>query len=364
MKVAFPLMGHLHIGLEACFNNLEIDYFENKPITKQTLELGTKFSPECACLPFKLNLGNFIEALENHADTLIFAGGFGPCRFGYYGQTQFAILKNLGYEFTHIIVEMVEKNQQDFLNKLKTLSNSKNILQVIQAVHFGYLKIKILDEAERKALHYRPREKNKGETCRLLNEIINEVYLAGSYIELYKLHMSLDKRFRDISLDKKRQPIKVGLVGEIYSLLEPRINLNLEKKLGYLGIELVKSIYLSDWIKENIFLDVLGLNNKALIKRFAAPYISRDIGGHCLENIGKANYFIKHGCEGIIQVAPLTCMPEIVSKGILNKSTGDYQIPFLSIFIDEQTGEAGLQTRLEAFADVLAATSTASRALL
>ncbi|KUO49522.1 MAG: hypothetical protein APF76_03160 [Desulfitibacter sp. BRH_c19] len=353
MKVAFPLMGHLHIGLEACFDVLETDYHINKPITKRTIELGTKYSPEFACLPFKINVGNFIEALEEGADTLIFAGGFGPCRFGYYGQTQFVILKNLGFKFDYLIVEMVEKNQQDLLNKLRLISNSKNILQVLYAVHFGYSKLKLIDKAEKFALYCRPRELSRGSTCRIFEEVTDKVKGARSYKDLIMIHSKMQKWFQKIQVDKNKKPMKIGLVGEIYSLLEPNINLNLEKKLGHLGIELVKSIYISDWVKEKIFLDALGYKNHEYLENFASPYINRDIGGHCFENVAKANMFIASNCNGIIHMAPLTCMPEIVAKGILNRSTEDKEIPFISIFIDEQSGDAGLQTRLEAFVDLL-----------
>lgn len=353
MKIAFPLMGHLHIGLEACFNVLETDYHINKPITKKTLALGTKHSPEFACLPFKINLGNFIEALDEGADTLIFAGGFGPCRFGYYGQTQFLILKNLGYKFDYLIIEMVEKNQRDLLHKLKLISNSKNIFQVLHAIYFGYSKLKIIDRAEQKALYYRPRELTRGTTCKVLDEVIAKVKSASSFSDINRINKQMEKWFNEIELNKDKKPIKIGLVGEIYSLLEPKINQNLEKKMGYLGVELVKSIYISQWIREKIFLDAVGFTNTSNLKQLASPYITREIGGHCLENISKAKMFINAGCKGIIHLAPLTCMPEIVAKGILIKSTEDQKIPFISLFIDEQTGEAGFQTRLEAFVDLL-----------
>lgn len=353
MKVAFPLMGHLHIGLEACFDILETNYHTNKPITKKTLALGIQHSPEFACLPFKINLGNFIEALEDGADTLIFAGGFGPCRFGYYGQTQFHILENLGYKFDYLIVEMINKNQRDLVNKLKLMSNSKNIAQVLYSIYFGYSKLSLIDKAEQKALYYRPREITTGTTCSVLNEITTKVKNANTYSDIKKISGQMEKWFEEIEINKNKKPIKIGLVGEIYSILEPKINQNLEKKLGNLGVELVKSIYISQWIKDKIFLDAVGIKSTDRLKNHVSPYMTREIGGHCFENIAKTNMFIKDGCQGIIHLAPLTCMPEIVAKGILSKSTEEQKVPFISLFIDEQTGEAGLQTRLEAFVDLL-----------
>src|SRR5574344_1860458 len=41
------------------------------PITAKTIELGTKYSPDFICTPFKYTLGTMIECLESGADTLI-----------------------------------------------------------------------------------------------------------------------------------------------------------------------------------------------------------------------------------------------------------------------------------------------------
>jgi len=52
-------------------------------------------------------------------------------------------------------------------------------------------------------------------------------------------------------------------------------------------------------------------------------------------------------------LAPFTCIPEIVARTILNKVSHDYSIPVLTFFLDEQTGKAGMVTRLEAFVDLM-----------
>ena len=64
------------------------------------MEIGSKYSPDFVCVPFKYNLGNYIEALENGANVLIQAGG--GCRYGYYAEIQEQILKDMGYKFTLI----------------------------------------------------------------------------------------------------------------------------------------------------------------------------------------------------------------------------------------------------------------------
>ena len=57
----------------------------------------------------------------------------------------------------------------------------------------------------------------------------------------------------------------------------------------------------------------------------------------------------KEGVDGIVHILPFTCMPEIVAQSVLPLVSRDYQIPILTIVVDEHSAEAGIQTRLEAF---------------
>jgi predicted nucleotide-binding protein (sugar kinase/HSP70/actin superfamily) len=172
--------------------------------------------------------------------------------------------------------------------------------------------------------------------------------------KLVKLSNEINELFESVKIDINKNVIPIALIGEIYTLLEPKINHDIEKKLGCLGLEIHKSIFLSEWIKEHIFLDNIGYDFSKSYKKYSRKYLNREIGGHTCENLGKAVQFIKNkGCRGIIHLAPLTCMPEIVTKEILPQIAKDYSIPYMSLFIDEHTGEAGFNTRLEAFADLL-----------
>ncbi len=58
-------MGNIWVGLKAMANKLGVEIVVPPPTTHRTLSLGVKYSPETACLPFKLTLGNMIEALES-----------------------------------------------------------------------------------------------------------------------------------------------------------------------------------------------------------------------------------------------------------------------------------------------------------
>jgi predicted nucleotide-binding protein (sugar kinase/HSP70/actin superfamily) len=80
------------------------------------------------------------------------------------------------------------------------------------------------------------------------------------------------------------------------------------------------------------------------------PYLKRDVGGDGWETVGEKVLHAKE-YDGIVHLAPFTCMPEIVAQNIM-PSTKE-KIPVLTILCDEQLAKAGVLTRLEAFVDLL-----------
>ena len=94
------------------------------------------------------------------------------------------------------------------------------------------------------------------------------------------------------------------------------------------------------------------MEEKNLLKE-ASPYLKSMVGGHGRETVADAVTYAKKGYDGLIQILPLSCMPEIVAESILKTVEKDFDIPILTLVIDEMTGEAGFLTRLEAFVDVL-----------
>lgn len=74
--VAFPQLANYYVPIKFLLNKLtDCKIIKTPKITKKTVELGVKNSPEFVCMPFKYNLGNFIEALEEGANVLLQAGG-------------------------------------------------------------------------------------------------------------------------------------------------------------------------------------------------------------------------------------------------------------------------------------------------
>lgn len=354
-KVSFPFVGTANIPFENLMRAFGNDVILPSRPTKETLSLGTKYAPEFACLPFKIVLGTYIEVLEKGANTLVSTGGVGPCRAGLYTALQEKILKSLGYEFEMITLEPPSRYLKDLIQNIKKLINVKlSFKDYIRIAKFIWKELQLLDKAERLSHQVRPLEVKKGEASLAYKKAVDLVREAKDLKELLEVEREIENLFYKI--DKKDiDPIKIGIVGEIYVLLEPSANLEIEEMLGDLGVYAERSMFLAGYTFYNAIMDLFRRPGEMDVKKEAMPYFKEMCGGHGRESVGNAIIFAKRGFDGVIQLSPFTCIPEIVAKSILPRVCEKYNIGFLPVTLDEQTGKEGLRTRIEAFVDLLSA---------
>lgn len=354
MKVSCPHMGHLHWMLDDLFERLGVDYVKPPPTTTKTLTIGAKHSPEFACLPLKINVGNFVEALELGADTLIMAGGHGPCRFGYYGIVEERILRDLGYDFKFIMLEPFDDGKWAFYKTFESLSPGLSIRKLWKTLKASFSKGRAFDEIYKRSLQVRAYEVNRGDTTRALKKAEQVLVPAYTPEEIEEAARESLAIIDAVEQDLDRDVLKVGIVGEFFLLLEPFSNFGLEEILGHMGVYIERSVWVTDWIAPNRDNKIYGFP-KQLVEEKAAPYLSHNVGGEGRETIGSIVLMAERGFDGIIQLLPFGCMPENIATSIIPKVQREHDIPVLTLAFDEQTGRAGLVTRVEAFVDLLVA---------
>ncbi|MHB8124116.1 MAG: CoA protein activase [Desulfitobacteriaceae bacterium] len=360
MKITFPHMGNAWIVIKTLFELLNLEVVVPPLTSKKTLDLGTKISPESACLPLKINLGNYIEAAAMGADTIAITGGIGPCRFGYYGELQRQILQDAGYLYDVVILEPPDGSVLGLAKRIRYLAGTRNSWnQILKALRFAYQKSVTIDRVEDLIHAARARLENNAETELLYQKALDRLVHIMSYRGLEEVVRSLqmeicNRQNTPISGSVVSEPLRIGIVGEIYTILDPFSSADIEKQLGGLGVQIDRSIYLSSWVGQHVFQGLVhGYRSMKSYSRLAKPYLAHFVGGHGQETVGAAIKFAQEGFDGIIQILPLTCMPEIVAAGILPRIQEAYNIPIMTLTVDEHTGRAGIQTRLEAFVDLL-----------
>lgn len=347
MKVSFPHMGNYYPAFKSLIENLGCEVLVPPPTSKKTMELGAKYAPEFSCLPFKINLGNYIEALELGADVLCQAGGAGPCRYGFYGEVQKEILQDLGYNFR--MQELFpEFGLFSFIKGLKSLNPEVSIFQMAKDALITIKKIDLIDEMEHLTRKLRAYEVKKGEADKVFARALKWVDEARTLKEIRGARKRIFKRFKAIKKDETRSPLKIGIVGELYVVMEPFSNLDIEKKLGEMGVEVFRPLCLSQIVRHALFSW-----QYRSITRKGKEFIDYELGAHGGHSVGHTVEFSQKNFQGVIHIYPFGCLPEVSARCILDKVREKLNIPLMHLSFDEQMGEAGMQTRLEAFIEML-----------
>lgn len=354
MKVTGAHLGNVYLAVKALFQELNIEYIIPPMSNKLALEIGSFHSPEEMCLPYKIMIGNYLQAIEDGANTVIIPGSCGPCRFGEYCELQINLFEKLGHELNFIVLDSPGdigiKELFKRVGKISSKSN-KTTTKKVTALRDAIKVINLMDGIEAETRYKVGFEKNRGDFKRLLNQCKRDAINAKTSIEMIKILKEYKNEIKDIPIDDGKNPIKIAIIGEIYTIIEPFSNLFIEDKLMDMGVSTKRTLSPSWWIKDTV-LKPIKLNSLRL-KVAAKDYLPMGIGGHGRECVGEAILAHKKGFDGAIQIFPLGCMPEIVSKSILPSISKKLDFPIMSLVVDEMTGEAGYNTRIEAFIDLL-----------
>ncbi len=132
---------------------------------------------------------------------------------------------------------------------------------------------------------------------------------------------------------------RVALLGYPYAIFDSYISAGVYEKLLHLGVEVITF--------EQISPDLMKRYSKVMPQNFFW-YYSNQV---CWAGLYLLDH--KHLVDGIIHVTAFGCGPDAMVDKTLELEAKAAAVPFLSLTIDEHTGEGGVQTRLEAFVDML-----------
>jgi predicted nucleotide-binding protein (sugar kinase/HSP70/actin superfamily) len=341
MKATLPYFGYDTLALKTFIEKLGASVILPPATTKRTLEVGVKLSPELICLPFKITLGNFIEALAKGADTLFMAAGARKCRFGYYHYLQETILKNQFPNFRLYAISQYTPYQVIFEKMPRIFSVSPT--KVIYALSILLAKSALIETflcrlRWLRAIDFERASKFEKQWIKLIES-------SNSISEIRRAR----KKIMSFGTNGKKPEIKLGLVGEIFLMIEPFANQEIEKELGRLGALVVANRSLFRHLKHLLKIDWEFYRSAALAYR----YLKDSPGGEAVKTVGEAVHFARRGFDGIVHIFPFTCMPENIALTALEKISEEYGVPILSLSFDEHTSRTGFLTRLEAFVDLV-----------
>ena len=350
-------MGNLRYALRSLFAEMGCDTVMPPPLTEDIVRLGKEIAPEFICYPMVTLIGQMRKHAEDGVRKIVMVQGKGKCRLGWYAQVMEEILRKNGYPVSVLSVDSplpLSLKWGQFVESYRALSGGAPFPKGLKGLRIALTKIAASDRAVDVLRDVRAYEAERGEGDRRFAQFLKELGEARSPKEVKAVFGEYCRDMRQIPR-LQVDPLRVAVVGEVYVVNEPFVNKDAEKILGSLEqrVRVYRTLDVTSWVDYHLFRLPRAVTQYNRVVKCANPYLPVNVGGHGQESVGETVLAKMSGMDGVIHLFPFTCMPEIIAQNILVKVSRDLDMPVLSLMISEQTGVAGLETRFEAFCDLL-----------
>lgn len=298
------------------FSGLGIEIVLSDVTTKQTMSRGSSVVVPETCLPVKVYVGHILNLLDKGIDK-IFVPSIQSIAPKIYNCSKLRGLPDLIRNVVKRKFTLIEAT----LDKSEKNSGLYDFLKEI-AAQFGITDFEKIKAASKQAW-----------------KVYNNFHIMTKSGVPYKqaLKSAIENKVV-IAENQKTYPINVALIAHGYNLYDERVSMKIFEKLEKLDSKVYTALNLTqEQMKE-------GLNAMNTRLYWANEY---EISG------AAAHYIQDRNIDGIITINAFGCGPDSLMLERIARFARKYNKPILHLSIDEQTGEAGFVTRLEAFVDML-----------
>jgi len=307
------------------FNSLGIEVVVSGKTTKRLLRDGLKYAPDEACLSIKVAFGH-VKDLIGKVDYL-----FLP-RLISLERGTYICPKFIGFP------DMIKSAFDDLPPLIDT---SFNLRKRPSNLFFPMYRIGRVFKKSLSSIH-RAYKKALEEESKYLS-FLRKGNLLPEVLSSWEEKRTLE------TLPNTKGNLRIALVGHPYNLYDSFINLNIIKKLEDLGARVITPEMVEP-------LEIKKETDK--IPQEVYWSLGREIVGasfHLLES---------RSIDGLIHLGSFGCGPDsFLRELIADRARKHPEIAYLSLILDEHTGEAGIVTRLEAFIDLIERRKTRSSKL-
>ncbi|WP_026884138.1 acyl-CoA dehydratase activase-related protein [Clostridium akagii] len=278
-----------HLFINAFFEALDVEFITSKDTDKEILDLGVKYAVDDACLPIKVFHGH-VASLRGKCDSILVP------RFMSVSKGEYICPKFCG------LPEMIKYSIPNLPTILTEQISSLNEKQLYNFV------------------------KKIGKRVGCKNHKMENAFFTA---------IEAQKNF-GLGNTCKNNKYKIALLGHPYNVYDSYLNMNIINKLNKDGICVIT--------EERIDNSIVNEEIKDLFKR---PFWNFARNSYGFASYAQENNLV----DGIIYLSSFACGIDSIVIELIKDKVKD--IPILVLKIDEQTGEAGFDTRIEAFLDML-----------
>ena len=280
--------------------------------TKEMADQGGRLLPHEFCIPIKVLMGHILKLLELGVDQILLPRMLGHQKNNYFCP------KFIG------LPEIVKYT----LNLEEKLLFSPEV--ICQGIKLRVTEFPVQGAASG-AVSVRQMKQGEKQARESWNQIL-------THCRQYQI--ILPEAMAGVKRSKPEGRLTIGLLGYAYSLYDPFISKGLFNKLRKLGVGIKTWEMVDPW------------NIEQALARLKRP-VFWNFGRLTL---GAGLHFLQEpSIDGLIYVTTFGCGPDAVTDEILKLEVANRPKPYLLINLDEHMEEGHLNTRLEAFVDLLTA---------
>jgi len=305
------------------FEELGHQVVESSPTTRAILDQGIKNTVSDACIPIKVYHGH-VEDLKDRVDYIFIPRLVSMRKFGDFG-TETMCPKFLG------LPDMLAASINDLSPVLEARLDLKKGKSELFKV-YSELGKRLGAEFFQICRAFRRASKVQKDYEQLLQrgimpDMAMQQVLAGSY-----------KKAALAGSPIGHNPYSLAVVGYPYAIYDHYINVGLISALAHDGVR----VYTQDMLSNRQLKSQSFKLDKDMFWYFSNRVVQ-----------GALYYMDVKPVDGMIHITAFACGPDSIVDKFLEIEAKRRGLPYMAITIDEHTGEAGMQTRVEAFLDML-----------
>ena len=296
------------------FEELGLKVVFSPPTNKEIMDEGVKETVNDACIPIKVFHGH-VTALKNKVDYI-----FIPRLVSMDGKSTLCpkflglpdMVKNSIDNLPVVIIENLNLNRRSFDFSRFFLRLGKNFTGNVWKIWWAYFK---------GLYHWKKYKK----------QLANGLYPRTEEGSAGEIVMASRK-------EQGENKLKLAVLAYPYVLYDNFMSVNLIKKLEDMDVV--------PCVPDDISLkDLKRAKRRLPVDLFW--YYSNQVIWACL------HFLHQERVDGIIHVTAFGCGPDAMVDKLVELEAKNAGMPFMTVTIDEHTGDTGLHTRLEAFTDML-----------
>lgn len=311
MKIGIPraLIYYFYYPFfKTLFENLGLEVVVSPKTSKAIMNKGIEYSASELCVPMKIYTGH-VEYLVDKVDYIFIPRMMKIAKNEYFCPKFMGLPDMIKYTIPNVENKILSPKIVSTGEDISNINNYKVLLDKLPITR-NQLK-KSLKIAKLNWLNFREKSK-KGVT--------------------------IDDIFEKHIHEKVNTDINIGILAYVYNIYDEYVSMNIIKKLKELGV----GVTTFEMIDERILNNSIGFMRKKLFWTFSNRLL------------GAGYYFFNDkNIDGVVHVTAFGCGPDSFIGKVLDIDSTNYNKPFMTIRIDEHTGENHLQTRIEAFVDMI-----------